>query len=186
MTMKRKRRTAAQSNGLAPGETLDRAQLPGREELCWGWISSVPDSTSISDDNFLRTCGFSPHSQPRFCCNKYARSSTTGSEPLPVTDPDGDLIVVSDEEGPVCDKKSCQSNPYCLNYLGQKMWEDEGVLPGDSCCCSSSNYLGSSKKSYLKLVKLGSDPITRVREPGQPVGLKVLARLLARTTSLMI
>jgi len=177
--MKRKRRTAAQSNGLAPGETLDRAQLPGREELCWGWISSVPDATSISGDNFLRTCGFSPHSQPRFCCNKYARSCTAGSEPPPATDSDGDLIVVSDDEGLVCDKKSCQSNPYCLNYLGQHMWEDEGVLSGDLRHASSLNYLGFSKKSYLKLVKLGSDPITRVREPGQPVGLKVLAHLLA-------
>ena len=47
-----------------------------------------------------------------------------------MTDPDGDLIVVSDDEGPLCDKKSCQSNPYCLNYLGQKMWEDKGVRSG--------------------------------------------------------
>ena len=177
MTMKRKRRTAAQSNGLAPGETLNRTQLPGREELYWGWISSVPNATSISDDHLLRTCGFSPHSQPRFCSNQYARLSTTSSEPSPVTDLDGDLIIVSDDEGPACDKKSCQSNPYCLNYLGQKRWEDEGMFSGDSQCGSSLSYLGSSKESYLKLSKLGSDPITRVREPGQPVGLKVLARL---------
>lgn len=130
MTTKRKRRTAAQQNGLAPGETLNRAQLPGREELYWGWISSVPNATSISDDHLLRTCGFSPHSQPRFCSNRYARSSAASLEPSPVTDLDGDLIVVSDDEGPVCDKKSCQSNPYCLNHLGQKRWEDEGMLLG--------------------------------------------------------
>ena len=184
MTIKRKRRTAAQSNGLAPGETLNRAQLPGREELFWGWISSVPDATSISDDDFLRTCGFSPHSQPRFCPNQYARSSTTSSELPPVTDLDGDLIIVSADEGPICDKKSCQSNPYCLNHLGQKRWEDEGVLPGDSCRGSNLNYPGSSKESYLKLLKLGSDPITRLREPGQPVGLKVLAHLIARASFL--
>lgn len=125
--MKRKRRAASQVNGLAPGETLNRAQLPGREALYWGWVSSVPNKTSISNDHFLRTCGFSPTTQPRFCRNQYARSSDTSSELLPVTDPDGDLILVSDE-GSVCDKKSCQSNPYCLNYLGQKIWEDEGVL----------------------------------------------------------
>lgn len=130
MTMKRKRRMVPQPNGLAPGEILNRAQLPGREELCWGWISSVPNATSISDDNFLRTCGFSPHSQPRFCDNRYARSPTTSSDQPPVTDPDGDLIIVSDDEGPVCDRKSCKSNPYCLNYLGQEMWEDEGVPSG--------------------------------------------------------
>ena len=177
--MKRKRRVAAQPNGLTTGETLNRAQLPGREELYWGWISSVPNATSISDDHFLTTCGFSPNSKPRFCPNRYARSSDTTFELPPATDPDGDLIVVSDDEGPVCDKKSCQSNPYCLNYLGQHMWEDEGVLSGDLLYASSLNYLGSSKKSYLKLVKLGSDPITRVREPGQPVGLKVLACLMA-------
>ena len=179
MTMKRKRRTAAQSNGVAPGETLNRTQLPGREELNWGWVSSVPNTTSISDDHFLRSCGFSPHTQPRFCSNKYTGSSTTSSGLSPVTDLDGDLIVVSDEEGPVCDKKSCQSNPYCLNYLGQKRWEDEGAVSGNSRCSSSLNYLGSSKEYYLKLLKLGSDPITRVREPGQPVGLKVLACLMA-------
>ena len=126
--MKRKRRTAAQANGLTPGENLNRALLPGREELYWGWVSSVPNSTSISDDHFLRTCGFSPNTQPRFCRNQYARSFDTSSELLPVAGPDGDLIVVSDDEGPICDKKSCQSNPYCLNYLGQKVWEDEGVL----------------------------------------------------------
>ena len=135
MTMKRKRRAATQSNGLAVGETLNRAQLPGREELYWGWISSVPNVTGISDDHFLRTCGFSPNSQPRFCRNQYARSSNASSELPPVTYPDGDLIVVSNDEGPLCDKKSCQSNPYCLNYLGQKMWEDEGVLPG-ACALS--------------------------------------------------
>ena len=128
--MKRKRRMATQPNGLAPGETLNRAQLPGREELYWGWISAVPNATSISDDHFSRTCGFSPNSQPRFCHNQYARSSDTSSELPPVTDPDGDLIIVSDDEGPACDKKSCQSNPYCLNYLGQKMWEDEGARSG--------------------------------------------------------
>lgn len=130
MTMKRKRRVAAQPNGLTTGETLNRAQLPGREELYWGWISSVPNATSISDDHFLTTCGFSPNSKPRFCPNRYARSSDTTFELPPATDPDGDLIVVSDDEGPFCDKKSCQSNPHCLNYLGQKMWEDEGVHPG--------------------------------------------------------
>lgn len=128
--MKRKRRTAAQPNGLAAGETLNRAQLPGREELYWGWISSVPNVTSISDDHFLRSCGFSPNSQPRFCRNQYARLSDATSELSPGTYPDGDLIVVSEDEGPLCDKKSCQGNPYCLNYLGQKMWEDEGVLSG--------------------------------------------------------
>ncbi|KAF9647555.1 cysteine proteinase [Thelephora ganbajun] len=158
MTMKRKRRTAAHTNGLAPGETLNRAQLPGREELYWGWISSIPNTLSISDDHLLRTCGFSPNSQPRFCRNQYARSSGMSSELPLVTDPDGDLTIVSDDEDPVCDKKSCQSNPYCLNYLGQKVWENEA----------------SSKESYLKLLKLGPDPITRVREPGQPVGLKNL------------
>lgn len=129
-SVKRKRRTASQSNGLAAGETLSRAQFPGREELYWGWISSVPNAASISDDHFSRTCGFSPNSQPRFCRNQYARSSDATSELPLVTDPDGDLIVVSDDEGPLCDKKSCQSNPYCLNYLGQKMWEDKGVRSG--------------------------------------------------------
>ena len=64
----------------------------------------------------------------RSCPNQYARSSDTSSELPPATDADGDLIVVSDDEDPVCDKKFCQSNPYCLNYLGQKMWEDEGML----------------------------------------------------------
>jgi hypothetical protein len=128
MTMKRKRRTVAQVNGPTPGENLNRAQVPGREELYWGWVSSVPDATSISDDHFLRTCGFSPNTQPRFCRNQYARLFGPSSELPPVTDPEGDLIGVSDDEGPVCDKKSCQNNPYCLNYLGQKIWEDEGVL----------------------------------------------------------
>ena len=126
--MKRKRRAAAQANGLAPGENLNRAQLPRREELYWGWVSSVPNATSISDDHLLRTCGFSPNTQPIFCRNRYARSPDMSSELSPVADTDGDLIVVSDDEGPVCDKRSCQSNPYCLNYLGQIIWEDEGML----------------------------------------------------------
>lgn len=129
MTMKRKRRTAAQANGLAPGENLNRAQFPGREEFYWGWVSSVPNATNISDDHLLRTCGFSPNIQPRSCRNQHTRLSDMGSKLSPVTDPDGDLIVVSDDESSaVCDKKSCQSNPYCLNYLSQKIWEDEGVL----------------------------------------------------------
>ena len=49
-----------------------------------------------------------------------------------MTDPDGDLIIVADDEVSACDKKSCQGNPYCLNHLGQKIWEDEGV-PSMAC-----------------------------------------------------
>jgi len=37
-----------------------------------------------------------------------------------------DIIVVSDADEPLCTKKACKRNPYCLNYLGQDMWDDEG------------------------------------------------------------
>ena len=38
-----------------------------------------------------------------------------------------DIIVVSDEESSACDSKMCKNNPYCLNYLGQEKWENEGA-----------------------------------------------------------
>ena len=49
-------------------------------------------------------------------------------------DEDDGVVVISDDEGPTCDKKTCRSNPNCLNYLGQEQWEDEGVLNVKKTC----------------------------------------------------
>lgn len=39
-----------------------------------------------------------------------------------------DIIVISEDDHPVCDSRTCKSNPNCVNYLGQDKWENEGTL----------------------------------------------------------
>jgi len=135
MTAKRKRR-ASPARGLAPGESLKRDKLAGNNYTSWGWVGTeVLDASNITREHIQATCGFSRRNKFPFCMNLY-RPAPLESPPHQENqratsvdkDSENDLIIVSDDDPPPppCSKKQCKSNPNCLNYLGQEIWEDEG------------------------------------------------------------
>jgi ubiquitin carboxyl-terminal hydrolase 48 len=122
----------------------------------WDWVDSeIRDAKDITLDHRLAACGLSTRNIHPYCRNKYASSDAKEEEeeeeedkpPSPVVDQppvkkqtddnlNEDIIVISDDEdtptAPVqrktaCTKKACKNNPNCLNYLGQGVWEDEGL-----------------------------------------------------------
>lgn len=136
MAFKRKRRTSPAPKGLSAGEQLKRSTLAGTPT--WGWVGiEVLDSSQITTEHRMMSCGLSSRNKNPFCSNKYAsvekrsKSLCEGldapmSSTVPNSEPDDDVIVISDDEPPPCSKKLCRNNPNCLNYLGQDEWEDEG------------------------------------------------------------
>lgn len=137
MPPKRPRRTSPAAQGLSAGERLKRTKLSGNDYLAWNWVGTeVTSAADITSEHRLTTCGFSSKYSHPFCPNKYSASSPNAStSKLPPKRPsvssgelEDDIIVVSDDESPICDSKTCKSNPHCLNYLGQEKWENEGAL----------------------------------------------------------
>jgi hypothetical protein len=135
MPPKRKQRASPSSKGLAAGEQLKRNTLVGGGSSPWGWVGTeVTVASNIAQGHLLATCGFSKGSRHPFCPNKFVQvaqgtnvSQEDTAEDLANGELDDDVIIISDDEGTPCCKKLCQSNPNCLNYLGQKKWEDEGL-----------------------------------------------------------
>ncbi|KAJ3775406.1 cysteine proteinase [Lentinula raphanica] len=173
------RRTAqassTSSKGLGAGQILRRDVLNA-----WGWVGSeVTDSSSITRDHLLATCGFSRRNNYPFCRNKHRSKSRSpqNSEPSTTTQTSNDVladdvIVISDgeDEGHSCSKKSCKSNPNCLNYIGSEKWQsNESVVD-----------------NFLPLAKLGENPVLRSRDPDLPVGLKNLGATCYANASLQV
>ena len=137
---KRKRRAASPSHkGLNAGERLNRNRLLVESDIRWNWIGTdVKHASDITQYYQLRAAGLIPSKTRPICANKFARKvndfkAREKKEDNVGEDPD-DVIVISDEEDvPTCEKKRCKDNPFCLNYLGQDKWEDEGTY---ECMCS--------------------------------------------------
>lgn len=139
MPPKRKRRVSVTPKGLAPGEQLKRSSLPGNHSSAWGWVGTEVSNTSdITSEHISIACGLSKRNNHPFCSNKFSQSPESQpaqaklianpNEELAVNgELEGDVIDISDDEQPECTRKLCKSNPYCLNYLGQDAWEDEGM-----------------------------------------------------------
>jgi ubiquitin carboxyl-terminal hydrolase 48 len=132
--MKRKRDASPSSKGLAVGEPLKRS-AHAVAASSWGWVDSeATDPSSVTSEHLLAACGLSKRNTHPFCRNKYAKSPPKKEKTKPPTPINGeieeDIIVISsdDEEDVNCTKKLCRNNPNCLNYLGQRKWEDEGEL----------------------------------------------------------
>ncbi|KAH8116817.1 cysteine proteinase [Phellopilus nigrolimitatus] len=164
MREKRKRNAASSSKGLSVGERLNRTRLLAESDLRWNWIGTdVKAVSEITEEHRLRASGLALLNSRRACTNKYLQKSGEQQRaPQRLTfeseDPD-DVIVISDsEDEPLCDKKRCRDNPYCLNYLGQEKWEDEE----------------GAEEAYLKVHLKEEDPENNSRKRTLPVGLKNL------------
>ncbi|TBU50715.1 cysteine proteinase [Dichomitus squalens] len=170
MPPKRIRRASPGPSGLSAGERLKRAKLTGNVAYsAWGWVGTeVTDVAGISNEHRLATCGFSRNSNYSLCSNKHVDKRKTQSPPTPkvnghaeleaAEEQAGDIIVISDDEGPTCSSKACKQNPYCLNYLGQGKWEDAE----------------DAYEEYLKVYDIGENPMLDARDGQTPIGLKNL------------
>ncbi|RDB21476.1 Ubiquitin carboxyl-terminal hydrolase 48 [Hypsizygus marmoreus] len=178
MPPKRKRRMSPESKGLAPGEKLKRNALPGNNSSPWAWVGTeVVRPSDITSEHLLVSCGLSKRNKHPVCPNKYASISRNDVQPSKTSQSsaadgelDDDVIVISDDEGPVCSPKTCKSNPNCLNYLGQEAWEDEE----------------KAMEAFLKAVNSRENPIHESREPDLPVGLKNLGATCYANASLQV
>ncbi|SJL00507.1 uncharacterized protein ARMOST_03820 [Armillaria ostoyae] len=169
MPPKRKLR-ASSPNGLAPGQLLKRNTLLGNMTAPWAWVGTeVVASSEITQEHLLATCGLSRRNDYSFCRNRYAPDYLRPS-PLPTDDAEDGVIVISDDEEFTCTKQSCKYNPYCLNYLGQELWEDED----------------RAKEAFLKAANIGDDPLLNGRDPDIPVGLKNLGATCYANASLQV
>lgn len=190
MPPKRKRRGSPSSRGLIAGEVLKRSTLPGNSTLPWGWVGTeVVDVSQITREHLLMACGLSARNTHPLCRNNYALEAEERDSPqaptpkLPVNgEPNDDVIVISDDEEPICSKKACKNNPNCLNYLGQDLWEDEGMVRRAYCApLVFTNIVFSTsddaRTHFIKSVGLGDDPLLDTKDPDLPVGLKVSALL---------
>ncbi|KAJ3732305.1 cysteine proteinase [Lentinula guzmanii] len=172
--VRRTGQASSSSKGLAAGQVLRRDVLNA-----WGWVGTeVTDSSSITRDHLLATCGLSRRNNYPFCRNNHKSKSRTIQSPVPVIhqvtndDIPDDVIVISDgeDEGHNCGKKVCKGNPNCLNYLGQEKWEsEESVID-----------------NFLPLAKLGENPVLHSRDPDLPVGLKNLGATCYANASLQV
>ena len=136
MAPKRKRNSSLPPKGLASGELLKRNAIT--PDLPWGWVGTeVTDLADITLEHRMLACNLSQRNDIPYCLSKFAikedeRHAKISRErpPLPSADGelDDDIIIISDDEQPSCSIKLCKTNPNCLNYLGQEMWEDEGDL----------------------------------------------------------
>jgi ubiquitin carboxyl-terminal hydrolase 48 len=154
MRLCKERQTAAPSRGpsfvnsitmrprsrkmAAPVAKLER-QPPADSQ--WGWVLTevtVPDQ--IRHEHRQAACGFAPrnaHQKP-LCSNKFFPHHDkpgllvpNGKVKVTLDNDPGEISVdeISDDNMSLavpCHKKSCRSNPNCLNYLGQSRWSDEG------------------------------------------------------------
>lgn len=98
----------------------------------------------ITHEHCQAACGFAPRNAlyKPLCPNKYLPQTkkpgllTAKAKAKPKLGDDfsaDNIVEISDDDATLavsCSKKSCRTNPNCLNYLGQSKWNDEGTLIG--------------------------------------------------------
>ncbi|CAK5277621.1 unnamed protein product [Mycena citricolor] len=157
-----------------------RTPTDAHKSSFWGWVGTeVHDTSAITPEHLLATCGLSSvRNRYPFCRNSFVkrgrnRAQSERTPPAKAAPPesgkaDDVIVLVSDEDDEVypCTKKKCKSNPNCLNYLGQRLWEDED----------------DAEELFMKVAALGEDPSDNQRKKAVPVGLKVyfLSRYVMR------
>ncbi|KAJ7709699.1 hypothetical protein B0H17DRAFT_999051 [Mycena rosella] len=176
MPPKRKRDASPSSKGLAAGEPLKRT-AHAVTSSSWGWVASeATNPSAITSEHLSATCGLSSRNTHPFCRNKYASQPAPKKQTIPRAHVSGEIeddiiIISSDEEEDVkCTKKLCKNNPNCLNYLGQKKWEDEE----------------DARELFMKVVNLGNNPAEDARDEDLPVGLKNLGATCYANASLQV
>ncbi|KAK7020447.1 hypothetical protein R3P38DRAFT_2969526 [Favolaschia claudopus] len=174
--MVKRKREDASSKGLAAGEPLKRT-AHAIIASSWGWVGSEASETAqITEEHLSATCGLSKRNTHPFCRNKFTKYPSKREQKKPRVPVNGeideDIIVISsdEEEDPTCVKRHCKNNPNCLNYLGQKKWEDEE----------------DAREMFMGVANLGDNPAEDARDPDLPVGLKNLGATCYANASLQV
>lgn len=155
-----KRKTAATPARVAPGKILRRANLAGNTSAPWAWVGlEVVSSAEITSEHRRISCGFSERNKHQLCRNTHSPKAAKPKEPTPKESED--VIIISDDEEPVCTSKLCKTNPNCLNYIDTDCWLEEDA----------------TRTAFAKAIKLGHDPFLDSRDPDLPAGLKVVPLL---------
>lgn len=119
-------------SGLAAGQILKRNTLAGDITSPWGWAGTeVRSAAGITPEHRLATCRLSKRNKRTLCPNKYApKDAAAPKAEASVSSSLGDedmIDVDAIDDSTNCSKRTCKSNPFCLNYLGQDKWEDSGM-----------------------------------------------------------
>lgn len=176
MTTKRKRRVGHTTEGLAAGERLKRHKLATSiSDSPWGWVGTeVIDASEISLKHRLATCSFAR--APTFCPNKYSfrppkpESQDTQENVERSARGGDDVIVISDDEAPHCNKKLCRKNPNCVNYVGQEKWENRSESPRYMSCRDGFDVASRALSNCFEAVHSSSQPWERSEPRQQAVG----------------
>ena len=130
------------------------------------WLASIQSASEVRIEHVLALCGLGLLAKTPLCPNKFQKTA----------DSEGSVVDVSDGEDETahnCSKVKCKNNPYCLNYLGQERWENEGQSRTGNLEVKPDGVTDAAKKAYLKRKSVSKDPKSRMRNNGVPCGLKV-------------
>ena len=130
------------------------------------WLASIQNASEVGIEHVLALCGLGPLAKTPLCPNKFQKRA----------DSEGSVVEVSDGEDETthnCSKVKCRNNPYCLNYLGQERWENEGQSRTGNLRVKPDGVTDAAKKAYLTRKSVSKDPKSRMRNDGVPCGLKV-------------
>jgi ubiquitin carboxyl-terminal hydrolase 48 len=133
----------------ASAQRRAKIQSPSfNEDTLWNWVLSEASSPSqVTEHHTLSTCGFASRNarQKPICANQYdqaqfkalssdSRNASRLKDHNTVRHDDEDsLLSINDEADSAtasCSKRTCQSNPNCLNYLGQAELVNVGTSIG--------------------------------------------------------
>jgi len=120
------------------------------------WLTLIQSESDVGIEHVLALCGLGPLARTSLCPNKFQHHQPQQPQPQRAwagadSKGDGDDVLEAsssgdnddnddandDDEGDHqdettitithnCSKVNCKNNPYCLNYLGQERWENEG------------------------------------------------------------
>jgi hypothetical protein len=115
------------------------------------WLALIQSASEVGIEHVLALCGLGPLAKTPLCPNKFQQqqrqqlqqrvecavgdsrvvveaSSSSGDGDRDGDSEDNEITITTHSN---CSKVSCKNNPYCLNYLGQERWENQGQSQSD-------------------------------------------------------
>lgn len=158
---RRRRGSPSENEPTKRDNLLKQFAFPTASAGRWSWVGTeVTKAEEITREHQLTAYGLTPKSGYEACPNKYlpVQNATKLAKGDGEMDENVEVIVVSDEEiTSVCSKKNCKSNPRCLNYLGQDVWENQGEAAQVLCLVIQCSYcnLSQSQEQIQEVVTIG-------------------------------
>ena len=141
----KRRREGALEDRQGPSTKRLKTDITSWTTPRYPWLASIQSASEVNIEHILALCGLGPLSKIPLCPNKFQKrvraradaDSTGDDDVVELSDGDGDGDGDEDEDETIttthnnnnndsCSKVKCRNNPYCLNYLGQERWENQG------------------------------------------------------------